>query len=129
MPVPFLARSALTDPPPHQFPKSLTSLFTTKFIPVNPVSLLNYSGAELLLLPSHASVEEEVGEEAEGEMLAAVGSPKGKGKGKGKKKDAEESDDEALAGGEGGHEEATEVLRTLGLTELVEGKALEGYWE
>lgn len=32
-------------------------------------------------------------------------------------------------GEEGGHEEAKEALRKLGVEGMVEGRALEGYWE
>lgn len=97
-----------------QYPKSLFALFTTKFIPANPVSLLNYSGGELLLLPSHAGVEEQVGPAAEGDLLKEAGRVGNEGK-----KEEEGGD----------HAEAQKALKELRIEGMIKGKALEGHWE
>lgn len=55
----------------QEYPRELRGLFTTRFIPANPVALLDYEGHELLLisgrkaLPDHR--EKEVEREAEKE--------------------------------------------------------------
>lgn len=46
-------------------------LFTTKFVPASPPSLLDYPGAELLFIPSKHAVEEDVDEEVSKERLEA----------------------------------------------------------
>ncbi|GAA5907916.1 hypothetical protein JCM6882_001525 [Rhodosporidiobolus microsporus] len=94
-----------------QYPSSLKSLFTTRWIPACPPSLLSYAGAELLLLPSKHSAAQDIGEGAKGEL------------------DEEEKEVEGKIGREKGDSEAKRALKEIGLNGLVDGKALEGHWE
>lgn len=105
-----------------QYPETLSDYFTTKFIPANPPALLNYAGAELLFVPGKHAVEEEIGKEAESEVV----------------KEAEEllletydlkNEDEDAAEAGAGHDEAVAVLKELGLDGVLTGRALEGFWE
>lgn len=100
------------DPSKHpQYPEELSSLFKTKFIPADPPSLLDYPGAELLLIPSKHDVKEDIGQDA-GKVL--------------------EKEEEGLEGdieGEKGGDEVEKALKEMGLEGLIEGKALEGHWE
>ncbi|GAA5880478.1 hypothetical protein JCM16303_005396 [Sporobolomyces ruberrimus] len=100
------------DPSKHpQFPESLQSLFRTKFIPANPPALLDYPGAELLLLPSKHNVHEDIGNKAEKELQ--------------EEEDELEDDIEKQTNGD----EVKKALKEAGLDGLIEGKALEGHWE
>ncbi|GAA5952380.1 hypothetical protein JCM21900_003797 [Sporobolomyces salmonicolor] len=94
-----------------QFPPALKAYFKTKFIPANPPAFLNYPGAELLLLPSKHSPEQDIGSKAE-EVLEG---------------EEKELDEEIEAQKDGG--EAKKALKEIGLEGLIEGKALEGHWE
>ncbi|GAA6051092.1 hypothetical protein JCM3770_004708 [Rhodotorula araucariae] len=94
-----------------QFPPELKHLFTTKFIPANPSSLLNYPGAELLLLPSKHTAEQEIGSSAEKEL------------------DAEEKDLEKEIDKQRNGNEAKKVLKEMEMDGLAGAKALEGHWE
>ncbi|GAA5866994.1 hypothetical protein JCM1840_005934 [Sporobolomyces johnsonii] len=94
-----------------QFPPALQGYFKTKFIPANPPAFLDYPGAELLLLPSKHSPEQEIGREAE-EVLEG---------------EEKELDREIEAQEDGS--EARKALKEMGLEGLIEGKALEGHWE
>lgn len=102
-------------------------LFTTKFIPCNPAALLNYPGAEVLLVPSKHSVESEIGEHDE-QILAShaeevLKTVQGREESGFKEEDQDEIDSDR------GHEAALKIVRDLGLEGLIEGKALEGHWE
>lgn len=100
------------DPSKHpQFPESLQSLFRTKFMPANPPALLDYPGAELLLLPSKHNVHEDIGDNAEKELQ--------------EEEDELEDDIEKQTNGD----EVKKALKEAGLEGLIEGKALEGHWE
>ncbi|GAA5927631.1 hypothetical protein JCM1841_006067 [Sporobolomyces salmonicolor] len=94
-----------------QFPPALKAYFKTKFIPANPPAFLNYPGAELLLLPSKHSPEQDIGSKAE-EVL------------EGEEKELGEEIEAQKDGGE-----AKKALKEIGLEGLIEGKALEGHWE
>ncbi|BGP40971.1 hypothetical protein JCM10450v2_004976 [Rhodotorula kratochvilovae] len=94
-----------------QFPPELKHLFTTKFIPANPSSLLNYPGAELLLLPSKHTAEQEIGASAEKEL------------------EAEEKDLEKEIEKQKNGNEAKKVLKEMGMEGLARAEALEGHWE
>ncbi|GAA6034615.1 hypothetical protein JCM8097_005424 [Rhodosporidiobolus ruineniae] len=96
-----------------QFPPTLKHLFTTKFIPANPPSLLDYPGAELLFIPSKHSTAQAIGEDAKKELDE-------------EEKEVEKSVEEQ---GEGKESEAKKALKEVGLEGLIEGKALEGHWE
>ncbi|KAK4051457.1 hypothetical protein OIV83_002941 [Microbotryomycetes sp. JL201] len=113
------------DQPPDKqpkYPKALSDLFTTRYIPANPPALLNYAGAELLFLPSKRAVRELLGEDGEQELQKELEDEAPAAKVK-----TEDEDD-------GGHDErsrqeAQEALKAVGLENQIEGKALEGYWE
>lgn len=47
-----------------KYPKTLSALFTTKYIPCNPPALLDYPRTELLFIPSHAHPTPELEETA-----------------------------------------------------------------
>ncbi|GAA6014128.1 hypothetical protein JCM11491_004114 [Sporobolomyces phaffii] len=94
-----------------RFPESLQSLFTTKFIPADPPALLDYPGAELLLLPSKHKVGQDIGNDAENEL-----------------NDEARELERDIAGQENGNE-VQQALKEMGLDGLIEGKALEGHWE
>ncbi|GAA5824565.1 hypothetical protein JCM11251_000478 [Rhodosporidiobolus azoricus] len=94
-----------------QYPPELSSLFTTRWIPATPPTLLSYPGAELLLLPSKHSPEEDLGDSAK------------------EKLDEEEKDVEKKIEGTEGKGEVEKALKELGMKGLIEGKALEGHWE
>ncbi|GAA5852860.1 hypothetical protein JCM8547_004712 [Rhodosporidiobolus lusitaniae] len=94
-----------------QFPPALKELFTTKYIPTDPPALLDYPGAELLLIPSKHSAAEAVGENAKKEL------------------DEEEKELEKEIEGEKGDSDAKKALKEMGFEGLIEGKALEGHWE
>lgn len=123
-----------------QLPKPLRALFTTRYIPANPPSLLNYSGAELLFIPSSKSVEEQIGKEAEAELLdEAKKDDVGRGtmttaaKKENQSGDDEDDDDhdvhEAHHGSDEGHAAAQAALKQLGVEGVVKSKPLEGQWE
>jgi len=95
-----------------QFPPELKHLFTTKFIPANPPSLLNYPGAELLLVPSKHTAKEDIGDAAEKELDDEE---------KALEKDIDEQD--------GGGSEAKKVLKEMGFEGLQGVEALQGHWE
>ncbi|GAA5828668.1 hypothetical protein JCM3766R1_003780 [Sporobolomyces carnicolor] len=100
------------DPSKHpQFPKSLKSLFKTRYVPADPPALLDYPGAELLLLPSKHNVSQEIGDGAEREL-----------------KDEEKELEGDIDVQENGNE-VKKALKEMGLDGLIEGKALEGHWE
>ncbi|GAA5979066.1 hypothetical protein JCM11641_004962 [Rhodosporidiobolus odoratus] len=94
-----------------QFPPGLKHYFTTKYIPTNPPALLNYAGAELLLIPSKHKPAQDLGENAKAEL------------------DDEEKDLEQDIEKEQGDSDAKKALEEVGLEGLIEGKALEGHWE
>ncbi|GAA6009158.1 hypothetical protein JCM10207_004287 [Rhodosporidiobolus poonsookiae] len=94
-----------------QFPPALKHLFTTKFIPACPPSLLDYAGAELLFIPSKHSPSQDIGQEGK------------------KKLDEEEKELEKDIEGQKGESEVDKALKEVGLEGLIEGKALEGHWE
>ncbi|GAA5935898.1 uncharacterized protein JCM15063_001841 [Sporobolomyces koalae] len=94
-----------------RFPESLESLFKTKFIPADPPALLDYPGAELLLIPSKHKVAEDIGQDAEKEL----------GK--------EEQELEREIEQDGKTDAVKRALDEMGLEGLIEGKALEGHWE
>jgi hypothetical protein len=73
--------------------------------------LLDYPGAELLLLPSKHGVGEDIGDDAEKEL-----------------KD-EEKELEGDIEGQDEVSDAKKALKEMGLDGLIEGKALEGHWE
>lgn len=103
-----------------QYPKELKSLFTTKFIPSNPPSLLNYAGSEILMIGSSHSVEENIGKEELKEL----------------KEEVEKEQEEFYDGNDenGGEEEevkeiaAKKALEELGMEEGGVLEALEGHW-
>lgn len=100
------------DPSKHpQFPESLKSLFKTRYIPADPPTLLDYPGAELLLIPSKHTVNEDIGDSAEKEL-----------------KDEEKELESDIKKQENGNE-IKKALKEMGLEGLIEGKALEGHWE
>ncbi|KAM0789160.1 hypothetical protein ACM66B_000009 [Microbotryomycetes sp. NB124-2] len=103
-----------------KYPKVLSDLFTTRYIPSNPPALLDYAGAELLLLPSRKAVVDLLGEEGQQELEQELEdeSPSAKVK----KEDGEGHDERA-------RQEAQTALKELGLNGKIKGKALEGYWE
>jgi hypothetical protein len=116
-----------------QFPDPLRKLFTTKFIPANPPALLNYSGAELLFIPSHRSVAEQIGEEEESKLRRETHQEE-HGEGAGIKKEAgDEHDhddlDESHEGSDEGHAAAQAALEKLGVEGVVKAGPLEGFWE
>ncbi|TNY18589.1 hypothetical protein DMC30DRAFT_47848 [Rhodotorula diobovata] len=98
-----------------QFPPELKHLFTTKFIPANPPSLLNYPGAELLLVPSKHSASQDIGESAEKELD--------------QEEKALEKDIEKQENGGGAAGEARKVLKEMGMEGLAGAEALQGHWE
>ncbi|GAA5844738.1 hypothetical protein JCM9279_002904 [Rhodotorula babjevae] len=95
-----------------QFPPELKHLFTTKFIPANPPSLLNYPGAELLLVPSKHTAKEDIGDTAEKEL-----------------DDEEKALENDIDKQEGGGSEAKKVLKEIGFEGLQGVEALQGHWE
>lgn len=94
-----------------QFPPEYKKLFHTKFIPASPPELLDYPGAELLLIPSKHEAVQDIGEKAEKELDK-------------EEKDLENSIEHQANGGE-----AKKALKEMGLEGLIDGKALEGHWE
>ncbi|GAA5988264.1 hypothetical protein JCM10908_002138 [Rhodotorula pacifica] len=95
-----------------KYPEELHKLFKTKFIPADPPALLDYPGAELLLIPSQHTPEQDTSANAKKEL------------------DAEEKELERdIEKQKGGGDEAKKVLKEMGFDELIEGKALEGHWE
>lgn len=96
------------DPIPEQYPSALKKLFTTKFTPANPTSLLDYPGAEVLIIPSTHSVEEKIGEQVAEKDLNIP------------KKEDEVADSEGL-------EAAKTALEGLGLLDLAK-PTMEGHW-
>ncbi|KPV77783.1 uncharacterized protein RHOBADRAFT_51593 [Rhodotorula graminis WP1] len=95
-----------------QFPPELKHLFTTKFIPANPPSLLNYPGAELLLVPSKHTAKEDIGDAAEKEL-----------------DDEDKALEKEIDQQEGGGSEAKKVLKEMGFEGLQGAEALQGHWE
>ncbi|BGP32905.1 hypothetical protein JCM10296v2_004690 [Rhodotorula toruloides] len=94
-----------------QFPPEYKKLFHTKFIPASPPELLDYPGAELLLIPSKHEAVQDIGEKAEKEL------------------DKEEKELEESIEGQKDGGEAKKALKEMGLEGLIDGKALEGHWE
>lgn len=94
-----------------QFPPEYQKLFHTKFIPASPPELLDYPGAELLLIPSKHEAVQDIGEKAEKEL------------------DKEEKELEKSIEGQKDGGEAKKALKEMGLEGLIDGKALEGHWE
>ncbi|BGO92225.1 hypothetical protein NBRC10512_000957 [Rhodotorula toruloides] len=94
-----------------QFPPEYKKLFHTKFIPASPPELLDYPGAELLLIPSKHEAVQDIGEKAEKEL------------------DKEEKELEKSIEGQKDGGEAKKALKEMGLEGLIDGKALEGHWE
>ncbi|BGP25408.1 hypothetical protein JCM10295v2_004332 [Rhodotorula toruloides] len=94
-----------------QFPHEYKKLFHTKFIPASPPELLDYPGAELLLIPSKHEAVQDIGEKAEKELEK-------------EEKDLEKEIESRKDGGE-----AKKALKEMGLEGLIDGKALEGHWE
>ena len=88
-----------------QYPTELKRLFTTKFAPANPTALLDWAGAEVLLIPSRHSVQENIGDSVKQLVLK-------------KEDDGEDSD---------GVKAAKEALGRLGLLDTA-GSAMEGHW-
>lgn len=101
-----------------QYPEELHKLFKTKFIPADPPALLDYPGAELLLIPSKHTAEQDTSPEAKKELDAEE---------KELERDIEKQ--HAEGGGGDGDDEAKKVLKEMGFEGLIEGKALEGHWE
>lgn len=122
-----------------QFPPALKKLFTTKFIPANPASLLNYSGAELLFIPSHQSVAEQIGDETEQQLRKeahqdTAHAKKDEGEEPKVKNDDDDDGerddiDESHQGAEEGHAMAQAALKKLGVEGVVKAGPLEGFWE
>ncbi|GAA5880191.1 hypothetical protein JCM3774_006081 [Rhodotorula dairenensis] len=95
-----------------KYPEELHKLFKTKFIPADPPALLDYPGAELLLIASKHTVEQDTSPAAKREL------------------DAEEKELERDIQKQGdGGDEAKKVLKEMGFEGLIDGKALEGHWE
>jgi hypothetical protein len=93
---------------PEQYPSALKKLFTTNFTPANPTSLLDYPGAEILIIPSTHSVEQKIGEQVAEKELNI---PK-------KEDEAAESE---------GMEAARTALEGLGLLGFAT-PTMEGHW-
>lgn len=94
-----------------QYPDELHKLFKTKFIPADPPALLDYPGAELLLIASKHTPEQDTSKKAKKEL------------------DAEEQELEHDIEKQTNGNEAKKVLKEMGFEGLIEGKALEGHWE
>ena len=94
-----------------QYPSELHKLFKTKFIPADPPALLDYPGAELLLIASKHTPEQDTSKKAKEEL------------------DAEEQELEHDIEKQTDGNEAKKVLKEMGFEGLIEGKALEGHWE
>ncbi|TKA58566.1 hypothetical protein B0A53_00307 [Rhodotorula sp. CCFEE 5036] len=94
-----------------KYPDELHKLFKTKFIPADPPALLDYPGAELLLIASKHTPEQDTSKKAKKEL------------------DAEEQELEHDIEKQTDGNEAKKVLKEMGFEGLIEGKALEGHWE
>ncbi|POY71019.1 hypothetical protein BMF94_5944 [Rhodotorula taiwanensis] len=94
-----------------KYPEELHKLFKTRFIPADPPALLDYPGAELLLIPSKHTPEQDTSRKAK-EAL-----------------DSEEKELESEINKQSNGGEAKKALKEMGLDGLIDGKALEGHWE
>lgn len=94
-----------------QYPDELLKLFKTRFIPADPPALLDYPGAELLLIPSKHTPEQDTSRKAKEEL------------------DREEQDVEGEIARQSDGGEAKKALKEIGMEGLIDGAALEGHWE
>ena len=88
-----------------------TELTRARTYPPFP-SLLNYPGAELLLVPSKHTAKEDIGDAAEKEL-----------------DDEEKALEKEIDKQDGGGSEAKKVLKEMGFEGLQGVEALQGHWE